>query len=226
MRTCGCQSKTADFWGREQGGWEQQEREGQRLSPICSGNEHEAAARGGLRGFPWARWACGRVLAWDRERAWGLGLQWAATQRSSGAAWGPRTEGAHDARLPGGATLTKVTRQSWMTPRENGSVLNALFQATGSKHGPRQFYPLLLPSPGLTLEVSTAVTCRLSREPADYRTMKSIKLQPRLAGLQIWSAVQLVMGEAPDEVRAWNFDYYIKLVISTRMKCSHEHLKR
>ena len=35
---------------------------------------------------------------------------------------------------------------------------------------PPKFYPLLLPSPGLTLEVSTAVTCRLSGEPAEYRT--------------------------------------------------------
>lgn len=75
-------------------------------------------ARGGLRGFPWAGWACGRVLAWDHEHAWGLGVQWAVTQRSSGTAWGPRTEGAHYARLPGGATRQSHMAELNDPPRE------------------------------------------------------------------------------------------------------------
>ena len=172
------------------------------------------------RGVRVAGLSLDRVGLWEGVglRPWaarGLGVQRAVTQRGSGAARGPRTEGARYARLPG-AELSD--------PQENGSVLNGskperIQTGTSAVLAPTPSFP------GLTLEVSTAVTRRLSREPADYRT-KSTKLQPGLAGLQIWSAVQLVMGEAPDEVRAWNFDYCIKLGISTRMKCSCEHLKR
>lgn len=137
-------------------------------------------ARGGLRGFPWAGWACGRVLAWDHEHAWGLGVQWAVTQRSSGTAWGPRTEGAHYARLPGGATRQSHMAELNDPPREwirFGCPISSQRIQTRTTEVlpptpsfPQSSTPYSFLPRGLTLEVSTAVTCRLSGEPAEYRT--------------------------------------------------------
>ena len=128
---------------------------------------------------PWRVEGCGAFP----ERSGPVGGCWPETmsmpevwvcsgQWPSGAVVPPEAQGLKERIMPGfpGEPLAKVTWQSWMIPRENGSILDALFQVRGSKHGPRKFYPLLLPSPGLTLEVSTAVTCRLSGEPAEYRT--------------------------------------------------------
>lgn len=105
---------------------------------------------------PWRVEGCGAFP----ERSGPVGGCWPETmsmpevwvcsgQWPSGAVVPPEAQGLKERIMPGfpGEPLAKVTWQSWMIPRENGSVLDALFQVRGSKHGPRKFYPLLLPSP-------------------------------------------------------------------------------
>lgn len=199
MRTCGCQSKTADFWGgNKEERNSKREREGQDWVPYALEMSMKPRRVEGCGAFPWAR--SGPVGGYWPGGPWAcLGSGCAvgsATQRSSGARL--RAPGPKEPTMPGflGATLTKSHCRAEWPPRRTDPVLNALFQATGSKHG---LVPLLLPSPGLTLEVPTAVTCRLSREPAGHRQWSPSNFSPAYAGLQIWSAVQLVMGEAPDK---------------------------